>query len=95
VQFPAHATPTGLTFYTGSTYPQEFFDNAFAALWTRGEVARIVLNKTPQGEYRASPSVWASGFLYPIDVVNGPDGNLYIADFGTSVIYRITYDAAQ
>lgn len=95
VQFPPHATPTGLTFYTGNTYPPEYLDNAFAALWTRGEVARIVLNKTPQGNYIASPAVWASGFLYPIDVVNGPDGNLYVADFGTRVIYRITYDAAQ
>jgi glucose/arabinose dehydrogenase len=93
VQFPAHATPTGLTFYTGNTYPPDYLDNAFAALWTRGEVARIVLSKTPQGDYVASPSVWGSGFLYPIDVVNGPDGNLYIADFGTSVIYRVTYDA--
>jgi glucose/arabinose dehydrogenase len=91
VQFPPHSTPTGLTFYTGNTYPPEYLDNAFAALWTRGEVARIVLNKTPQGNYAASPSVWGSGFLYPIDVVNGPDGNLYIADFGTSVIYRVTY----
>lgn len=95
VQFPPHATPVGLTFYTGNTYPPEYLDNAFIALWTRGEVARIVLTKTPQGEYRASPEVWAKGFLYPIDVVNGPDGNLYIADFGTRVIYRITYDAAQ
>jgi glucose/arabinose dehydrogenase len=25
-------------------------------------------------------------------VTNGPDGNLYVADFGTSAIYRITYD---
>jgi glucose/arabinose dehydrogenase len=95
VQFPAHSTPTGLAFYAGNTYPPEYLDNAFAALWTRGEVARIVLNKTPQGNYNAGASVWANGFLYPIDVVNGPDGNLYVADFGTSVIYRITYDAPQ
>jgi glucose/arabinose dehydrogenase len=93
VQFPAHATPVGLTFYTGNTYPPEYLDNAFIALWTRGEVARIALTKTPQGDYRAAPAVWAKGFLYPIDVVNGPDGNLYVADFGTRVIYRITYAA--
>ena len=95
VQFPPHATPVGLAFYTGNAYPPEYLDNAFIALWTRGEVARIILTKTPQGDYRAAPAVWAKGFLYPIDVVNGLDGNLYIADFGTRVIYRITYDAAQ
>ncbi len=95
VQFPVHATPVGMAFYEGDTYPPEYLDNAFVALWSRGEVARIMLTKTPQGDYRAAPAVWARGFLYPIDVVSGPDGNLYVADFGTRVIYRITYDASH
>jgi len=28
-------------------------------------------------------------------VITGPDGNLYIADFGTSAIYRITYNGVR
>ena len=31
----------------------------------------------------------------PIDIVVGPDGDLYVADFGTSVIYRIRYQGAK
>ena len=87
-----HSTPTGLTFYTGKTYPAEYFDNAFSALWQKGDVLRIQLVQDAQGRYQAIDSVFGSGFLYPIDVINGPDGNLYIADFGTSVVYRITYE---
>ena len=92
IGFAPHSTPTGLTFYDGKTYPQEYFDNAFSALWQKGDVLRIQLVQDAQGKYQAIDSVFGSGFLYPIDVINGPDGNLYIADFGTSVIYRITYD---
>jgi len=87
-----HSTPTGLTFYSGKNYPQEYFDNAFSALWQKGDVLRFQLVQDAQGNYTAVDSVFGSGFLYPIDVINGPDGNLYIADFGTSVVYRIVYD---
>ncbi len=90
VQLGPHSVPTGLTFYSGKTYPAEYFDNAFMTLWNRGEVLRIQTSAVNNG-YRARESIFGDGFLYPIDVVTGPDGNLYIADFGTSVIYRITY----
>lgn len=91
VAFPPHAVPTGMAFYQGKTYPPEYVDNAFLALWNRGEVARIALTRQPDGAYTAVPSRFADGFLYPIDITSGPDGNLYIVDFGTTVVYRITY----
>jgi glucose/arabinose dehydrogenase len=95
VTFPAHASPTGVSFYSGATFPAQYRDNAFITLWNRGEVARIELARTSGGDYLARSTTFGSGFLYPIDTATGPDGNLYVADFGTSVIYRITYDAAQ
>jgi glucose/arabinose dehydrogenase len=91
VSFPPHASPTGVTFYTGSTYPQGYRDSAFITLWNRGEVARIEVARTAGGDYLSRTNTFGSGFLYPIDVATGPDGNLYVADFGTSAIYRITY----
>lgn len=87
---PAHSSPTGLTFYTGTRYPDAFRDNAFLALWNRGEVLRIQLRQDG-ADYVANASLFGDGFLYPIDVVTGPDGDLYIADFGTGVVYRIRY----
>jgi glucose/arabinose dehydrogenase len=95
VTFPAHSSPTGVSFYTGATYPAQYRDNAFITLWNRGEVARIELARTSGGDYLARSTTFGKGFLYPIDTAVGPDGNLYVADFGTSAIYRITYDASQ
>ncbi|HQZ22955.1 MAG TPA: PQQ-dependent sugar dehydrogenase [Thermoflexales bacterium] len=91
VAFPPHSVPTGMAFYQDKTYPAEYVDNAFLSLWNRGEVVRIALTRQPDGSYTAIPTRFADGFLYPIDITTGPDGNLYIADFGTTVVYRITY----
>ncbi len=93
--FPVHATPTGMAFYYGQTFPQGYVDTAFLALWNRGEVMNIEINPKGDGSYAAIPRVFGSGFLYPIDVVVGPDDALYIADFGTSVVYRVTYEGAR
>lgn len=95
VTFPAHSSPTGVSFYTGDTFPALYRDNAFITLWNRGEVARIELARTSGGDYLARTTTFGKGFLYPIDTATGPDGNLYVADFGTSAVYRITYDASQ
>jgi len=100
LSFDPHSTPTGLTFYTGKTYPPEYLDNAFIALWNKGDVMRVQLapdasGSNAAGTYTPNDSFFGRGFLYPIDVVMGPDGNLYIADFGTSVVYRITYEGGQ
>ncbi len=91
--FPPHSAPTGVTFYNGATFPVNYRDSAFIALWARGEVAHVEVAETSGGEFLSRTSTFGSGFLYPIDVLTGPDGNLYVADFGTSAVYRITYNA--
>lgn len=92
VSFPPHSVPTGLSFYTGGNYPAEYSDSGFMTLWQRGEIVRLEVARASNGNYLSRSTTFGSGFLYPIDVITGPDGNLYIADFGTSVIYRVTYD---
>ncbi|NJN16748.1 MAG: hypothetical protein HC822_10970 [Oscillochloris sp.] len=89
--FARHSVPTGITFYSGDTLPNEYYDNAFLALWARGEIQRIEVARTTTGRYLSRVSTFADGFLYPIGVITGPDGALYVADFGTSAIYRIAY----
>lgn len=91
--FPPHSAPTGVTFYTGDKFPVNYRDSAFITLWARGEIAHVEVAQTGGGEFLSRTSTFGSGFLYPIDVLTGPDGNLYVADFGTSAVYRITYDA--
>jgi glucose/arabinose dehydrogenase len=89
VTFPAHSVPTGVTFYSGASFPAEYRDNAFLTLWSSGELRRIEVARTTGGSYLSRTTTFGSGFLYPIGVVTGPDGALYVADFGTSAIYRI------
>jgi glucose/arabinose dehydrogenase len=92
VSFPPHSVPTGVTFYEGSHFPAEYHDGAFVTLWNSGEIARIEVGRTGSGNYLGRVAPFGSGFLWPIDAITGPDGNLYVADFGTSTVYRITYD---
>jgi glucose/arabinose dehydrogenase len=95
VSFPPHSAPTGVTFYSGANYPPHYQDSAFITLWARGEVAYVEVARTASGDYLSRSTTFGSGFLSPIDAVTGPDGNLYIADFGTSAVYRVTYDVAK
>jgi putative membrane-bound dehydrogenase-like protein len=95
ISFPPHSVPTGVTFYSGQRYPQEYRGAAFITLWNLGELVRIDVEHAADGTVAARETTFGSGFLYPIDVITGPDGNLYVADFGTSAIYRITYAGQQ
>jgi len=90
VEFGAHATPTGLAHYDGVSFPSAYRGTMFAALWTRGEVVNLELVRGAAGDYAARVHPFASGLLYPIDAVVGPDDALYVADFGTSVVYRVS-----
>lgn len=89
--FPPHSAPTGVTFYTGSAFPADYQDSAFIALWARGEVQHVQVARTTSGAYLSRTTTFGSGFLYPIGVLNGPQGEIYVADFGTSAIYKIEY----
>jgi glucose/arabinose dehydrogenase len=95
ISFPPHSVPTGVTFYSEQRYPQAYQGAAFTTLWNLGELVQIAVEHAPDGTVTARETTFGSGFLYPIDVITGPDGNLYIADFGTSVVYRITYTGEQ
>lgn len=93
VELPPSSVPTGIAIYAGAAYPPEYVDSAFLTLWNRGEIVRseLIADGEGEGEYGANTRAFGSGFLYPIDIVVGPDDNLYVADFGTSAVYRITY----
>lgn len=89
--FPPHASADGLAFYEGNQFPAEYKDNAFVPTFHRGEIYRVQLAKAPSGDYLANVSMFANGFSNPLDIAMGPDGSMYIADWGDSAIYRISY----
>jgi putative membrane-bound dehydrogenase-like protein len=89
--FPPHSSPDGITFYNGNAFPPEYADNAFVTSWMRGEIYRFQMSRGPDGTYMTRASIIASGFKNPLDVTVGPDGNLFIADFGANAIYQLSY----
>lgn len=92
---PAHAAAGGLAFYTGALFPQ-WQNQAFITLYgansgdpTIGRsLLRLELTET-SGAWSATVHPFAGGFDRPLDVAVGPEGALYLADFGAGLIYRL------
>jgi glucose/arabinose dehydrogenase len=99
-----HSAPLGITFYTGNNFPAEYKNHAFVALhgsWDRkrGHTGYKVI----QIHFRKGRPVRATDFITgwldpnhgawgrPVDVIQGPDGALYVSDDRGGMIYRIYY----
>jgi mono/diheme cytochrome c family protein len=62
-------------------------------------VVFVTLNPTPNGSYEGDwkPFAWfrQSMDYRPIDVTVGPDGALYIAEWSTATVFRVSYAGEQ
>lgn len=88
VQFTPSSSPTGVAVYNGSQFPG--YNNAiFVTLWSAFPGAQKVMHIGAGGS--SAPVNFATGFAAPIDVVTGPDGSLYVADWATGIIFKISY----
>src|SRR5258706_2926971 len=104
--FAAHTAPLGMRFYRGRAFPERYRGQAFAALhgsWNRTKKTgyKVVLL-----EWRADGSIAESDFLTgfelnedvigrPVDVLDGPDGSLYVSDDFAGAIYRVSYRGSE
>jgi glucose/arabinose dehydrogenase len=94
-ELPAHAAAGGLVFYTGDRFP-EWQGQAFITLYGANSgdpligrrVLRVALTQSGEA-WSGVVSDFASGFDRPLDITEGPDGALYVADFGAGIIYRL------
>lgn len=101
LELPAHSTPLGLTFYTGTSFPDEY-RTMYVTL--HGSSARSVKDgykvlrvRMEDGRPVASDD-FATGWLKdgavsgrPRGIITGPDGALYVSDDNKGFIYRIAY----
>jgi glucose/arabinose dehydrogenase len=85
--FLAHTSPTGIVAYLDDEFPG-FYNSLFVTLWSAFPEAQRIVWFSPGGEEMAD---FATGFAAPIDLVVGPDGALYVADWATGHIFRIAY----
>jgi glucose/arabinose dehydrogenase len=103
VKTGAHVANLGMSFYTGSMFPDEYQGQLFIARhgsWNRSKKVGfdIVLVRFDDAGQAMSPEVFASGWLQgqdawgrPNDILQLEDGSLLVADDQAGVIYRIAY----
>lgn len=82
-----HGAVAGITAYVHDAFPG-YYNDLFLVLWSAFTEAQRVLRV---GRDRTVISDFATGFAAPIDIVVGPEGSLYVADFATGIIFRISY----
>ncbi|MET0261874.1 MAG: PQQ-dependent sugar dehydrogenase, partial [Rariglobus sp.] len=111
VLIESHSAALGLTFYSGTAFPERYRKGAFSALrgsWNRdqGTGYKIIFvpfaaNERPEGGYED----FVTGFLSdpqqpgawgrPVGIMEMPDGSLLFTDDANHRVYRISYDAAR
>jgi putative heme-binding domain-containing protein len=92
------ASPTGIVFGTGASFPEPWRSALFACDWAYGKIYAVHL--APEGaSFRGRHEVFASGQPFPVtDCVVGPDGALYVTIGGRQVqsgLYRITWQGPE
>lgn len=104
VLLQSHSASLDLTFYTGSQFPKEYRNEAFAAehgSWNRArrtgyKVIRVPLrNGRSNGVYEdfMTGFVTSDGNVWgrPVGVTTAKDGSLMVSDDGGNLIWRVSY----
>ena len=105
VEQVAHAADLGLTFYTGTQFPEKYRGAIFSAQhgsWNRTVPvgARVMVTFLKPDGHVAGPSIpfaegWNDNGIYngrPVDVAQLYDGSLLVSDDLVGAVYRIWYD---
>ena len=107
VLFPAHSAALGITFYTGSQFPQRFRNGAFVGLhgsWNRSKPTGYKVVFVPFVNGKPGPAEdFVTGWHLsdtpnqvwgrPVGVTVHKDGSLLVSDDGGGMIWRVRYGA--
>jgi glucose/arabinose dehydrogenase len=111
VLLPAHAAAVGLTFYTGTQFPERYRNGAFVGLhgsWNRSKLSgyRVAFipfqNGKPSGPVEDFLTGWiitdgnpGSTWGRPVSPFVAKDGSLLVSDDGGNKIWRVRYTASR
>jgi len=105
VEFAAHAADLGMSFYSGTMFPQKYRGGIFIAehgSWNRTTPigARVMFTSLTKEGKAEKTEVFAEGWLdpatgqyrgRPVDVAPLRDGSLLVSDDYAGALYRISY----
>ena len=104
-ELPAHVAPTGLCFYRGTQFPERYHEQLFVAengSWNRSSKVGyhiVMLDiKDDKIDKRETVVSFLDGefpVARPFDVINAPDGAMYISDDLKGNIYRLFYNVPE
>lgn len=80
------ASTDGLAEYTAATFGGQMQGDLLMAAWVNSELHRVKLS--PDGRSVVEHTTLATGLQNALDVAVGPDGTIYVAEYGAN---RITY----
>jgi glucose/arabinose dehydrogenase len=102
IKLGPHVAALGMTFYTGTMFPEEYRNQIFIAehgSWNRKipigyRVSLVRLENGKPVSYEPFANGWLQGFAAwgrPVDVLAMPDGAVFVSDDKNNAIYRISY----
>jgi glucose/arabinose dehydrogenase len=83
-----HAGVSGVAIVTGQL-GAGVGTSALVAEWTLGKIQQVTLKKTGSS-YTGSVSTFVSGLKNPVPVLLGTAGSMYVGDWTTGTVYRIS-----
>lgn len=99
-----HAADLGMSFYSGSQFPQKYRGGVFSAQhgsWNRTKPvgARVMFTPVNEDGSAGTPEVFAEGWLdangeylgRPVDIAQLRDGSILVSDDLVGAVYRISY----
>ncbi len=104
-ELPAHVKPTSLLFYSGKLFPERYHNQLFVAengSWNRSskigyQVVMLTLDDDQVIKRERVVSFLDGEFpvARPYDLINAPDGAMFISDDLKGNIYRLFYKATE
>jgi glucose/arabinose dehydrogenase len=99
-ELPPHMAPMGVSFYTGTTFPEAYRTSLYVALHGSTDrsskagykVVRLVMENGRPVRSEDFITGWLSGDTVtgrPAGIVTGADGALYVSDDNKGFIYRV------